>query len=89
MLKSSYISQSFPEPVCLQMGKGEKEVIITIGKDGIHCPKTNTKETLCEKAKALIADCLLRGLLELLNTLSSKWSQLVSSVGQKLGVCSS
>ena len=71
------------------MGKGEKEVIITIAKDGIHCPKTNTKEILCEMAKALIADCLLRGLLELLNTLSSKWSQLVSSVGQKLGVCSS
>ena len=89
MLKSSYISQSFTEPVCLQMDKGEKEVIITIGKDGIHCPKTNTKETLCEKAKALIADCLLRGLLELSNTLSSKWSQLISSVGQKLGVCSS
>ena len=74
--------------VCLQMGTGEKEVIINIDKDGINY--TKTKETFCEKAKALIANAVLTGLSRLLNTLSSMWSfamgAIVSSVGQRLVV---
>lgn len=77
--------------VCLQMGKGEKVVIININKDGINY--TKTEETFCEKAKALIANAVLSVLSKLLNTLSSMWSLVMdaffSSASQSLGVCSS
>jgi len=39
MLQYIYISE-LPEPICLQMGKGEKEVVITIYEDGIYYVKT-------------------------------------------------
>ena len=37
-----YISE-LSEPVCLQMGKGENEVVIAIGTHDIECTWTNTK----------------------------------------------
>ena len=90
-----YISE-LPAVICLQMGKGEKEVVITIDEDGIDQMWRNTKTTITwwKQIKTLFASFNLNVVKTFLSVLSNKVSLLldlalnsiVGVVGQKLYV---
>lgn len=67
-----YVSDELPEPICLQTGKGENELVFDIDEDGIDY--TWTKKTFWKKTKEFfsnVAHKIVEGLRSVLNTVSS------------------